>query len=128
MTPMASPVKNAFGVTTARALIFVMAGVLLLMCASSLHRIPSHEARCGPIGRDGFEQPVPGMFGRKGDALGLAGLDCERVEPERLPAVIEAVEHAEMGAMQAEDGCDLGAVGQRQHDDAPGLGAKGRLW
>src|SRR5580704_323664 len=105
-----------------------MAGVLLLIFVPSLNRIPSHEARCGPIGRDGFEQPVSCMFGRKGDALGLAGLDCERVEPERLPAVVEAVEQAEMVAMQTEDGCDLGAVGQRQHDDAPGPGAEGRLW
>src|SRR5512138_3632729 len=102
------------GTTTARAFTPRIAGVDLLMRLLPLFdRIPSHEARCGPIGRDGFDQPVSGMFGRKGDALGLAGLDRQRVEPERLPAVVKLVEQAEVVAMQTKDGRDLGAVGQR---------------
>src|SRR5215813_6118570 len=109
MTPNAFFTGRAIGVTTARAVMLLMAGVLLLMCVSLLDFIPSHEARGGPIGRDGFDQPAPGMFGRKGDALGLAGLDRQRVEPERLPAVVELVEQAEVVAVQTKDGCDLGA-------------------
>ena len=92
-----------------------------------LDGVPSHESWSRPIGRNGFNDPAAGMFGGKGDALGLAGLDRERVEPERLPAVVKAVEQAEMVAMQAKDGCDLGTVGECQHDDASGFGAEGRL-
>ena len=93
----------------------------------STRRYHRTKPRRGPIGRGGFNQPAPGMFGSKRDALGLAGLDRERVEPERLPAIVEPVEQAEMVAVEMEDGRDIGAVGQRQHDDAPGLGAEGRL-
>src|SRR4051812_13571170 len=97
------------GTTTARAFTPRIAGVVLLMrlslesfCLAFLRelfdRIPSREALRGPIGCYGFDQPVPGMFGRKGDALGLAGLDRQRLEPERLPAVVEPVEQAKVVA------------------------------
>ncbi|MBA7713596.1 hypothetical protein ES703_122600 [subsurface metagenome] len=71
---------------------------------------------------------MSGIFGRKGNALGLARLDRQRLQPERLPAVVEPVEQAEMMAVQAKHAGELGAVGQRQHDGAPGFDAEGRLW
>src|SRR5215475_6853493 len=87
-SPSAVLTGRLSGTTTARAFTLRIAGVDLLMRLSLLNGIPSREARCGPIGRDGFDQPMPGVFGCKGDALGLTGLDRERVEPERLPAVV----------------------------------------
>ncbi|GCC46648.1 hypothetical protein chiPu_0030925, partial [Chiloscyllium punctatum] len=50
----------------------------------------------------------------------------ERVEPERLPAVVESVEQAEVMAVQMKDARDRAAVGQRQHDRPAGLGLKSR--
>src|SRR3954447_5118428 len=91
----------------------------------SLHRVPAHQPRCGPVGYDGFDQPSAGTSGLECDALGLAGFDRERVEPIGLPAVVELVEQAEMVAVEMEDGGDGCGVLERQHDGAAGLGAKG---
>src|SRR5471030_1015876 len=74
--------------------------------------VPPQEPRRGPIGRERFDQPAPRMFGQKRDALRLSGLDCECVEPERLPAVVEPVEQAEMMSVQVKHGGDTGAVAQ----------------
>jgi hypothetical protein len=70
------------------------------MLISSFHTVPSHQPRRGPIGGDGFDQPASGIFGGKGNALGLAGFDRQRIQPERLPAVIEPVEQPEMMAVR----------------------------
>ena len=67
----------------------------------------------------------PAYSAQEGDALGLAGLDRQRIQPERLPAVVEPVQQPEMMAVEVEDGGDGGAVGQRQHHGAAGLGAEG---
>ncbi len=68
----------------------------------------------------------PGEVRDECDAVGLAGLDRERVEPIGLPAVVEVIEQAEMVAVQVEDGRHRGRVLQGQHDGAAGLGAEGR--
>src|SRR5580692_11795404 len=98
-----------------------MAGVLLLICVSSLNYVPSHAPRRGPIDRCGFQEPLPRTLGRKGDALGLAGLDRERVEPEWLPAVVKTIEQPEVMTVQVKHGCGGGAIAQREHDDASGF-------
>ena len=67
------------------------------------------------------------MFGREGDALGLAGFDRQRVQPERLPAVVEPVEQAEMVAVQAKDGGLSARLVTASTTTAPGFGAEGRL-
>src|ERR1035438_7786664 len=110
MTPKAFFTGRAIGVTTARALTLRMAGVVLPMCVSLFlfDTVPPHEPRRGPIGRERLDQPSPRMFGQKRHALGLSGLDCECVEPERLPAVVEPVEQAEMMSVQMKHGGDIG--------------------
>src|SRR5581483_5469417 len=112
------------GTTTALAFMPRIAGVVLLMrlslgslfgvvfFANLFDRIPSREALRGPTGCHGFHQPVSGMIGRKGNALGLARLETLAIE---------------MVAMQAKHGGEFGAVGQRQHHGAPGFGAERRL-
>src|SRR3954469_1363386 len=109
MTPNAFLIGREIGATTARALTPRMAGVVLIS-VSSFDAVPSHPARRGPVGRHGFDQPAAGIPGRKRDALGLPGIDRQRVEPERLPAVVEPVQQAKMVAVQMEDGGDFGAV------------------
>src|SRR5262245_41001807 len=52
---------------------------------------------CRPLhGADrlGFDEPLPRIVGKKCDAFGLPRCDGDGVEPERLPAVVEAVEQA----------------------------------
>src|SRR3954471_21071505 len=87
---------RAIGTIRPRAVTLRIAGTDVLMLVSSFHTVPSHQPRRGPIGRDGFDQPASGIFGGKRDPLGLAGLDRQRIEPERLPAVIEPVQQPEM--------------------------------
>jgi hypothetical protein len=76
---------------------------LIFLQSTAYHRTKRGAAQS--VATD-FNQPLPGMFGRKGDALGLAGLDRERVEPERFPAVVKPVEQAEVVAVQTKDACD----------------------
>jgi hypothetical protein len=64
------------------------------------------------------------MFGGEGNALGLPGIDRQRIQPEWLPAVIEPVQQPEMMSMEVEDRWDIATIGQRQDHGAPGLGAK----
>ena len=65
------------------------------------------------------------MFGQECDALGLTRFDRERVQPERLPAVIKPVQEPEVMAMQMEDGGKRGAIGQCQHHGAADFDAEG---
>src|SRR4029077_18272276 len=90
----------------------------------STDAVPSHKPRRDPVGADGFDQPAPGSFGGEGDALGLSGLDRQRIQPKRLPAVIEPVEQPEMMAMQMEHGRPIGMVGEGQHRGAARLRLK----
>src|SRR5450631_507358 len=124
MTPKAFFTGREIGAMTARALTPRMAGVAALMVVSSLDTVPPQQARRRPVGCDGLDQPAPGGFGRKRDALGLAGLDRQRIEPERLPAVVEPVQQPEMMSMEVKDGRDVGAVAQRQHHNAARLDAE----
>src|ERR1700744_4473772 len=103
-----------------------MAGMVLFMVVSSLDAIPSHEARRGPIGGEGFDQPMPDMLGGESDALGRAGLDRQRIQPERFPAIVEPIEQPEMMAMQMKHRGDAGAFGQRKHDGPARLGPERR--
>src|SRR4051812_48139147 len=118
---------RAIGATRPRAVTRRMAATDLLMLVSSFHTVPSHQPWCGPIGRDGFDQPASGIFGGKGDALGLAGFDGERIQPERLPAVIEPVQQPEMMTVQMEHGGNSGAVGQGQYHRAAFPGTESGL-
>src|ERR1700712_1252141 len=86
----------------------------------SLDAVPSHLARRRPVGSHRFQQPAPGMFGREGNALGLSGADGQRIQPERLPAVVEPIEQPEMMAMEVEDSRKLGAIGEGQDHGAAG--------
>src|SRR5229473_4727879 len=63
---------------------------------SSLDTVPAHEARRRPVGLHRLDQPAAGMLGSECDALGLSGLERQRVPPTRLPAVIEPVQKPEM--------------------------------
>ena len=65
------------------------------------------------------------MLSQECDALRLAGLDGERIQPERLPAIVKPVEQAEMMAMEVEDVGYRGAVGQGQHDGPAQRGSEG---
>src|SRR3954451_15015662 len=104
MTPKAFFTGCEIGATTARALTLRMAGVVVLILVSSFDTVPSHKARRRPVRCHGFDQPAAGIFGGKGDALARPRLDRQRVEPERLPAVVEPVQQPEMVAMQVKDG------------------------
>ena len=101
------------------------------MRSSRLPGPSTTRPRRGPSGSDGcpsisrYGRPV--RFEPQGDALGLAGLDCERVEPVGLPAVVEPVEQAEMMAVQLEHGREPAGVLEGQHDGAAGLGAEGGM-
>ena len=65
------------------------------------------------------------MFGDERDALGLAGLDRQCVQPKRLPAVIEPVQQPEMMSMKVEHSRDIGAIGEGQYHGAAGFGMEG---
>src|SRR3954453_13466817 len=124
ITPNAFLTGREIGAMTARALTPRTAGVVLML-VSSFDTVPSHEPRPGPVGRHRLDQPAAGILGRERNALGLPRLDRQRVEPERLPAVVEPVQQAKMVAVQMEDGGDFGAVSERQHHRATGFCAKG---
>src|SRR5712672_838002 len=125
MTPKAFFTGREIGATTARALMLRMVAVVALIMVSSLDTVPPHEAGRRPVRCGGLDQPAPGMFGGEGDALGLTWFDRQRIQPERLPAVVEPVQQPEMMSMQVEHGRDLGAVRQRQHYGSARLGAEG---
>src|SRR6185312_2250792 len=125
MTPKAFLTGRASGTTTARAVTLRMAGTGLLMACSSFDSVPPHQPRRCPVGCGGFDQIASRILGAERDALGLAGLDRQRIQPERFPAIVQPVEEAEMMAVEVEDGGDGGAVGQRQHYGAVALDAEG---
>ena len=66
------------------------------------------------------------MLGGEGDPLDLSGIDCQRIQPERLPAVIEPVQQPEVMAMEMEYGGDDAAIGQSEHHGTAGRGAERR--
>src|SRR3954469_16053600 len=98
MTPKAFFTGREIGAMTARALTPRMAGVVVLILVSSFDTVPSQKPRRRPVGRHGFDEPAADMVGGKGDALGLPGLDRQRIEPERLPAIVEPVQQPKMVA------------------------------
>jgi hypothetical protein len=65
------------------------------------------------------------MLSQECDALRPAGLDGERIQPERLPAIVKPIEQSEMMAMEVEDVGYRGAVGQGQHDGPAQRGSEG---
>src|SRR6478752_4016787 len=125
IAPKALFTGRDIGTTRPRAVTLQMAGTELLMRVSSFHTVPPHQPRRGPVGGDGFDQPPSGIFGGKGNTLGLAGFDRQRVEPKGLPAVIEPVEQPEVMTVEMEDIGDWTFVGQGQHHNAAGLDAEG---
>src|SRR5689334_17194683 len=136
ITPKAFFNGRANGVTTARALTALIAGMLLLISrflflfGVSFDTVPSDKFRRGPIGRSGLDQPASRRFGRERDALGLARFDRKRIQPIGLPAIVEPVEQPEMVAVQMEGRCYRRAIDEREHDDAARLdtesGRRGR--
>src|SRR4051812_46498767 len=92
------------GTTRPRALTLRMAATDLLMLVPSRDTVPPDHPRRGPVGRDGFHQITSGMFSEEGDALSLAELYRERIQPERFPAVVEAVQQPEVMAAKVKDG------------------------
>src|SRR6476646_7396874 len=101
MTPKAFLTGREIGTSTARAVIPRMVrGAWLIFLVSSLDIVPPHQTWCCPVGGRGFQQPPPGVLGGKCDALGLSGAEDKRIQPERLPAVIEPVQHSEVMAMK----------------------------
>jgi len=64
------------------------------------------------------------MLGGERDTLRLPGFDGQRIQPEWLPAVVEPVQQPEVMSMEVEDGRLIGAICQRQHHGAAGLGAE----
>ena len=66
------------------------------------------------------------MFGGEGNTLGLAGFDRKRIEPERLPAVIQTVQQPEMMTVQMEHRRHIAPVGQGEDDRSAAHGAEGR--
>src|SRR5258707_7540015 len=89
ITPKAFFTGREIGASTARAFTPRMVGALALMSVSLLDTVPSHEARCRPVGRGSLQQPAAGVGGGEGDPLCLSGIDRQRIQPERLPAVVE---------------------------------------
>src|SRR3954451_12381149 len=115
MMPKAFLTGRAIGATTARALTERIAGVVVLIGCSSFDTVPSHKPWRRPGGCKRFHQPMADMLGGKGEALGRSGIDRQRIQPERLPAIVHPVEQAEMVAMEVKDRWHLRAVGQGQH-------------
>src|SRR3954451_23060736 len=106
ITPKAFLTGREIGAMTGRALTLRMAGVVVLIGSSSFDTVPSHKPWRRPGRRKGLDQPAADMFGREGDALGLACMYGQRIELEGLPTIVEPVEQAEMMAMEVKDGRD----------------------
>src|SRR5260370_124698 len=99
-----------------------MVGALELMSfVSSLDTVPAHEARRRPVGRDSLDQPAPGILGRQRDTLGLPGFDRQRIQPVRLPAVVEPVQHPEMVSVDVDAFRDIGEVVEGHDADVMAL-------
>src|SRR6202158_6498978 len=96
ITPKAFFTGREIGASTARAVTLRMVRLGLLMIVSSLDTVPSHQSRRRPVGCHRLQQPAPGVFGGEGDALGLAGLDTQRLQPEPVPARVRAAPQPEM--------------------------------
>src|SRR5579871_4404379 len=96
----------------------------LVMIVSSFDSIPSKQPRRFPARLGGLYQPLPRIFGSKGDALALPGVDRDRIEPKWLPAVIEPVEQPEVMAMQMNDDGGRGPVDQGQDNRTAELGVE----
>ena len=58
------------------------------------------------------------MVGRKSDTLGLRRLNCKRIQPIRLPAVIETIEQTKVMSVQMEYRCTIASVRQREYHNA----------
>ena len=76
-----------------------LSGFMLFPHSTLYHR---SKPRRRPVGRNRFDQPASGIFGGKGDPLGLSGIDRQRIQPERLPAVVQPVQQPEMMAVKVE--------------------------
>src|SRR5579872_5857863 len=123
ITPNAFLTGRAIGASTARALTRSMTGAWEVMIFSSLDSIPSNQPRRFPARLGGLNQPAPRIFGSKGDAPGLPGVDRDRIEPKWFPTIIESVKQPEVMAMQMNDDRGRGPVDQGQDDRAaePGV-------
>src|SRR3954452_890579 len=88
------------------------------MCVSSFDTVPPHQAERRPVCPHHFHKPGAGMPGRERNPLRLTGVDRQRVEPERLPSVIEPVQYTEMVTMKMEDRGGVTLVGEGQYDRA----------
>src|SRR5882724_4660387 len=106
MTPNAFFTGREIGASTARALTLRMDSAIALI-VPSLHTVPPHEAWRRPVRRHRLHQPASGMLGGESDALRLARLDCQRIQPERFPAVVEPVQQPEMMSMEVKDFRDI---------------------
>src|ERR1700722_13777234 len=126
MTPKAFFTGREIGATTARALMLRITGVVLLIFVSSLDTVPSHKAWRRPVRCRRLHQPASGISSRECDALRLPGLDCERIQPKGLPAIVEPVQQPEMMPMQVEDGRDISSVCQGQRHGSASFGPKQR--
>src|ERR1700722_15654039 len=107
MMPKAFFTGLEIGATTARALTLRITGVVPLIFVSSLDTVPSHETWRGPVRCRRLHQPASGISSRECDALRLPGLDCQRIQPKWLPAIVEPVQQPEVMPMQMEDGRDI---------------------
>src|SRR5271170_1293136 len=92
ITPKAFLTGREIGATTARALMLLIIGVVLLIFVSSFNTVPSDQARRRPVRRRRLYQPAPGVFGQERNPLRLSGLNCQCVQPERLPAIVKPVQ------------------------------------
>src|SRR5207248_5140518 len=77
--------------------------------------------------RSRLDQPFSWIVGGKRNAFGLARGDHKGVEPEWLPAVIEAVEQAKMMAVQMDRLDIIGTVLAGEDDHASASNAKQRF-
>src|SRR5579872_287783 len=123
ITPNAFLTGRAIGASTARALTRSMTGALV-MIVSSFDSIPSKQPRRFPARLGRLNQPLPRIFGSKGDALGLPGVDCDRIEQKWCADVIEPVQQPEVMAMQMNDDGVRGPVDQGQDDRTAELGVE----
>src|SRR5262249_27418892 len=80
-------------------------------------RLYRHRRLAGS-NRPCLDQPLSQIVGKQCDAFGLARRNHESVEPERLPAVVEAVEQSKMMAVQMHRLDIVGAVLAGKDDHA----------